>query len=471
MTRQDEKRAKRAKRRLERINKEDEGEGPGPSTAISASSSAVQSRGSGKVSTRTQAPPPSAVVVVEASQESASAAVGLDDGNRAEAASRHSSEGVVDESLGMPALRGGDHAEGATGGVSAEASHAAMSHTLPRPETEEEMVELPEWYSPADLLKSQPDQPARSSQTTGAPEVHSSRNGLLRSAQDEPGVISVPRPDVSNAYAPRVSPRTNEPALYDPSARHIQRVTGLASRHRAAEPTKTVTTPQAGPSHAIQASRTTPWLGKAPLGRTGSATGVQRSNVIQTMDDDVFASLPDLAEGESNYTSNAPIPTFSSTTPAKLLVRDRTGRAAAASAGNTSLLRSALQSRAPGPSTYGQVGADYTPSRSTEAGQSGRMGYTPLRRSDSSGSITRLTGRIDLSTPRAGASTSTAGQASSSSKRKLIEVDLSEVDVAEMTPHEKQLYYKRLGQLPSAARKAVYSGFKGNGRYLPPDQV
>lgn len=157
-----------------------------------------------------------------------------------------------------------------------------------------------------------------------------------------------------------------------------------------------------------QASRTTPWLGKAiPVGRSGSRSDLQTN---RNVDDDPFASPPDAGDVEI------------STTPAqKLLIRDRGVRE---ERNEQPLLRSVLRS--------------------------GHMHEDRGFGGESS------TGHVvgDSTTERA--------------KRKASELD---AELAVMSPAEKSAMLKRLRNLPQAERDKVYAQYKGQGRYVAPEDV
>lgn len=432
MARQDEKKAKRAKRRQERIRLDNaEEEGMWGRDAGGASSASAGPSGADR-GMPTQGNAAAALAVVEASQESGVQPGQTGDADRTRGP--RSSEGSVDESLD----------------VERQASRGQQNVQLDVPLEEQETVELPEWNTQAEVADQPPDLAG------DVIDVACETDRLVQQAAPS----RPPPPEEQHRENPGVSPI--RPTTH--STPRLVPQTSIVSHPRSTSPAKQVQTPQAGPPHVIQATRTTPWLGKAPLGRTTSASASHRSNVLQTMDDDIFASPPEMATNGIDQHHFAPIPTFSNTTPAKLLVRDRTGR----TPGNA-LLRSALQSRPAGATGTGGTGADdaeTTPSRSAAAG---RVGHTPLSRS-ASGSTSRLSGRIDITAP--GPHSSTAGRKhAGGGKRKIDQVDLAEVDFADIEPEERARYLKTLGHLRGAKRTAVYSGFKGHGRYMPPDQL
>ena len=450
LARQDEKKAKRAKRRAERIingaagadvrSATEEPGDLGPTQAPSTASGAA-----------TQVRPPVAIVV-EASQESS--VQELDEGGDGQAV-----EGVVSldgAAQRAEAERGTDMVQGGQ-----EANRFLDVHPpSPAPDIGD-LTELPEWVSPMDPTHSQHVRAVDEIQLKHAHHRINERDlSMFDGQQQQPaGTAMMPQLDQNIHH----SPDREQSHQTDQRPRTAPRLAPTASfaaqRHRLTSPTKAHGTPQHNtPASVHHATRTTPWLGKAPLGRTGSASAQART--LQTMDDDIFASPPD-ADTSRN---DPPIPTFSTTTPAKLLVRDRTGRTAMpGGAAPNSLLRTALLGRNADHDAVGPSEDQVTPSRS--AGSSSRMGHTPLRRTESGGSTSRLSGKIDV--PR------TPGQAGTGTgaKRKINQVDLAELDFAEMTPHEKQLYRKRLAQLPEQERREVYKGYKGKGRYLPPEQL
>ncbi|WVQ66943.1 uncharacterized protein L199_005134 [Kwoniella botswanensis] len=218
--------------------------------------------------------------------------------------------------------------------------------------------------------------------------------------------------------------RRNASPIRPSSSQRVRRSSASSSTSTPQQPQKPAATPQPV-RRVVRPTHVTPWLGVENDGissssnrsRSKSPTKKKRLNQTTNEDDD-FASPPD------NFISTP-------TTVRTPLVRDRLGGGSVILGGD-SLRKKVMR----------QTVHDHETPRIATPGPS-------------TGTRTRTR------TP-----TQSSGLMSTEKKRKIIDIETEG-----LSPSEKALKLKRLAKMPVSEKRELYKGYKGNGRYLKPEEM
>ncbi|WWC94927.1 hypothetical protein V866_001779 [Kwoniella sp. B9012] len=221
--------------------------------------------------------------------------------------------------------------------------------------------------------------------------------------------------------------RRNASPIRPPFSQRARRSSASSSTLTPQQPQVPAATPRPV-RRVVRPTHVTPWLGVENDGisssnrsRSKSPTKKKRLNQTTNGEDD-FASPPD------NFISTP-------TTVRTPLVRDRLGGGSVILGGD-SLRKKVMR----------QTVHDHeTPRNATPGASTGTRTGTPT----------------GTPTP-----TQSSGLMSTEKKRKIIDIETEG-----LSPSEKALKLKRLAKMPVSEKRVLYKGYKGNGRYLKPEEM